>query len=304
MALETPPGLSNPFLIFAFVSIAILAAAFRYAFKRPTLPNNAPPLATEAWPIIGSMQFFTERWDFLQRQRAHSPTGNFSFYAGDKAAVSISNDESMRVFFEHKQLGLGEGYGGFFGGNPKISKDNNAIPLNPLADVDREDQTAGYTQYFAKRIIAILKGPTLAKALPELLVDVRSRIDELSAQKVKTTDPFDSIYRTVFQVTMRTIACVEIANDRPLLDRCLELFETIEGTATPISIMYAWMPVWSKFRRTYAGAQLYMILKAIIDKRAKEGRKEDDALQFLIDQGDDVTKIITVRGDNPMRLAT
>jgi hypothetical protein len=38
-----------------------------------------------------------------------------------------------------------------------------------------------------------------------------------------------------------------------------------------------------------------MIFKGIIDKRAAEGRREDDALQYLIDQGDDVTKIITVR---------
>jgi sterol 14-demethylase len=37
-----------------------------------------------------------------------------------------------------------------------------------------------------------------------------------------------------------------------------------------------------------------MIFKNIIDKRAQEGRREDDTLQYLIDQGDDVTKIITV----------
>lgn len=66
MAFEAVLGLSNPLLSIAFLSVAILASAFLYAFQRPALPKNAPPLVTEAWPIIGSMQFFTKRWEFFQ----------------------------------------------------------------------------------------------------------------------------------------------------------------------------------------------------------------------------------------------
>ena len=71
-----------------------------------------------------------------------------------------------------------------------------------------------------------------------------------------------------------------------------------------MSIMYSWMPVIAKFERNYAGAQLWMIFKGIIDKRAAEGRREDDALQYLIDQGDDVTKIITVITIRLLRVIT
>lgn len=287
MAVEALVGLNNPLLSIAFLSVAILATAYLYAFKRPSLPKNAPPLVSEAWPIIGSMQFFTQRWEFFQRQMAHSPTGNFTFFAGDKPVIGMSGDESRRLFFESKHLGFTEGYGALLGGSPVVSKKVNAA--------NDEGQTDDFSNYFAKRLIAMLKGPTLARGLPQLLEDVRSRIHDLAAQEVKTTDPFDSIYALVFQVTMRTVACVEIAGDMKMLKRVLDLFETIESTATPLSIMYSWMPWPSKFRRTYAGAQLYMIFKNIIDKRAKEGRREDDTLQYLIDQGDDVTKIITVR---------
>jgi len=289
MAFEALLGLSNPVLSIAIISVAILAAAFFHAFKRPSLPSNAPPLATESWPLIGSMQFFTARWDFFLRQMTHSPTGNFSFFAGDKIVVGLSGDESRRIFFEHKQLSLTEGYGALLGGSPQVSDADVKSLEAPKLEQD------GFENYFAKRLTTMLKGPLLAKGLPQLLEDMRSTVDRFAAQETKTTDPFDSIYRVVFQMTMRTVACVEIAGDDALREKVLKLFEKIEGTATPMSIMYNWMPVPAKFRRTYAGAQLYMIFKGIIDKRAKEGRREEDTLQYLIDQGDDVTKIITVR---------
>lgn len=281
-------GLISPAVGIILVSFATLTAAFLYAFSRPALPKNVPPFVTERWPIIGSMQFFTQRYDFFQRQMAHSSTGNFFFYAGDKPVIGISGDEAKRVFYEHKHMGLAEGYGALLGGSPQISERNN-----PLAEDESLQQ--GFASHFAKRLIALLKGPILAKRLPQLLKDTRSMVDDLAAQKEKTTDPFDSVYRLVFQLTMRTVACHEIAADETMRKKVLQLFEAIEQTATPLSIMYTWMPVPARFRRFYAGAKLYMIFKNIIDARAKTGRREDDALQFLIDQGDDITKVITVR---------
>lgn len=286
MALDAVLGLNSPVLGVAFVFLALLATAYAFLFARPSLPKNAPPLVTEAWPLIGSMQFFTQRWDFFQRQMAHSPNGNFSFWAGDKPVIGLSGDESRRIFFEHRHLGFSEGYGALLGGSPKINKNNELL-------AEAQEQEDGFGAYFAKRLGAMLKGPILAKGLPELLQDVRSKIDKLADQEDKVTDPFDSIYRIVFQITMRTVACNEIAGDELLLEKVLKLYETIESTATPLSIMYNWMPVPARFRRTYAGARLYMIFKNIIDTRAKEGRREDDTLQYLIDQGDDITKIIT-----------
>jgi hypothetical protein len=288
MAFGALLGLSNPVLSIAILSTAVLVSAFLYLFKRPSLPNDAPQLVSESWPLIGSMQFFTQRWDFFQRQMAHSPTGNFSFYAGDKIVVGLSGEESRRVFFEHKHLDLNLGYGALLGGSPATKE------AEALAIADAKLEGGDFTNYFAKRLVAMLKGPLLARGLPQLLDDMRSSIDGLAAQETKTTDPFESIYRVVFQMTMRTVGCVEIAGDDAVRERVLELFEKIEGTGTPMSIMYSWMPVIAKFERNYAGAQLWMIFKGIIDKRAAEGRREDDALQYLIDQGDDVTKIITV----------
>ena len=61
-----------------------------------------------------------------------------------------------------------------------------------------------------------------------------------------------------------------------------------------ISIMFPWVPTPAKLKRMWSGGQLYMILKNVVDERKKEDRRENDALQYLIDQGDSVTDMITV----------
>lgn len=93
---------------------------------------------------------------------------------------------------------------------------------------------------------------------------------------------------------MRTVGCNEIADDPTLLAKTLSLFETIEHSATPTGIIFPWLPTLAKLKRTVAGGRLYMIFQQIVNKRKRTGKRENDALQFMIDQGDDVVKIISV----------
>lgn len=288
MAIQDIAGSSATLLLIAGASLAVLASLFLYLFQRPALPKNAPPIVQESWPIVGAWNFFHQRWDFCQRAIAASHTGNFSFYAGEKPVIGITSEEGRRVFFENKGLSFGQGYSSMLGGSPEVKKDNN-----PLAERASDDDE--FSQYFSKRIIAMMKGNQLGKGLPQMLKDVRAKLDSLASDPKGLTDPFDSIYRIVFQLTMRTVACNEIASNLPLLEKTLKQYETIESTATAISIMFPWVPTPAKARRTFAGAKLYMTIKRIMDERSKTGRREDDALQYLIDQGDDVTHIITVR---------
>ncbi|CAK4034075.1 cytochrome P450 6A1 [Lecanosticta acicola] len=265
---------------------AILGAAslLVYLFSRPSFPKDAPRLTSDSWPILGSPTFFSKRWEFFRDAVARSKTGNFSFYVGQLPVIGLWGQEERKLFFEHRGLNFGEGYGALFAAAPEVKRDNN-----PLG----KDETRGddFNNYFQRRLVALLKGPVLKRNLPTLLKDARANLDSLGSSG--TTDPFDSIYRMVFQFTMRTVACNEIADDPPLLSRCLSLYETVENAADQWMIMFPWMPLLSKARRTYASAQLYMIFKKVVDDRKRHGRHEEDALQFLIDQGDDLTKIIT-----------
>lgn len=130
--------------------------------------------------------------------------------------------------------------------------------------------------------------------LPKLVRDLRTRLDRLAEDPVMITNPFDSIYEMVFQLTMRTVGCNDIAEDPELLYRAMQYNRTIELSATPARIMFPWFPTLALFRQLYAGAGFYTIFDKIIRQRKKENRREDDSLQICIDQGDSTRDIISV----------
>lgn len=279
-------ALSYETLALAF--LLLLATSLVYLFRKPALPPNAPPLVPDAWPLLGSLQFFTERWDYFRRSTQRSRTGNFSFYAGQWPVVALSGDQGRRVFFEEKRLGFSEGYAALLGGAPTgPGDDDDAMHIN-------HGGSAEFNSYFNKRLVAVVRPTRLARNLPQILKDAREMFDRLAADPTPQTDVFESIFRMIFKFTMRTVACNEIADDGVLLEKTMRLFEDLDSTATPLSISFPWMPTPAKLQRYYVGAQLYKIVNDVIKAREKTGRRDDDPLQYLLDQGDKTIDILTV----------
>jgi hypothetical protein len=131
-------------------------------------------------------------------------------------------------------------------------------------------------------------------ALPTLLSDVQDRLNELAEKAPGVTDPFDSLYKIVYLLTMRAGGATEIATNRKLLEKTLSLFESIEKTATPYQIIFPWLPSPALFTRFLSGTRLYMIFQNIVNERKKSGKRYDDPLQYLIDKGDSMRDIIAV----------
>ncbi|KAK4565693.1 hypothetical protein LTR86_003541 [Recurvomyces mirabilis] len=276
-----------PWLAVTLALLALLLSSVYYALQKPPHGSKAPPLTKDASAVLGALAFFTQRWDFQQKASRHSPTGNFSFYAGKWPVVSIRGEEARKAFLESKDLAFSEGYSALLAGSPEVKPDNNVL----ASDVTHGNES-GFSAYFNKRLIAMLKGNRLRDGLPQLLQDARLVLDEMAATGKNLTDPFDSIYRMVYKFTMRTVACNEIADDPVLLAKTLKCFEEVEGATTPLSIMYPWLPQWATVRRTIAGGRLYVIFKCVVDARKKNGTRQEDALQHLIDSGDSITDIL------------
>lgn len=135
---------------------------------------------------------------------------------------------------------------------------------------------------------------TMETGLPKMLADVRSALSVLAKDTSGVTNPFQSIYKVVYQLTMRTVACDDIADSPALLAQTLDLYETIDGSATPTAIMFPWFPSPAVIKRTIAGGRLYMILNNIVKGRNETGTRGEDPLQYMIDEGDSMPKIIEV----------
>jgi sterol 14-demethylase len=125
--------------------------------------------------------------------------------------------------------------------------------------------------------------------------DIHSRLNELLEDPTGTTDPFDSIYSLVFKLTMRTVGCNDVADDPEQLQAIMRHYEVMDKSFTPIVVYFPWLPTIQGLQRKVAGAKIYMALKRIVDNRRKTGVRGDDPLQYLMDQGDNMTQIIGVR---------
>lgn len=93
--------------------LVVLSTLLYYVTSRPALPKDAPKLTSISWPVIGSRQFFTKRWEFYQAAKASSKTGNFSFYAGEHTVVALSGQDARKMMFEssNRDLGFSEAMG-------------------------------------------------------------------------------------------------------------------------------------------------------------------------------------------------
>jgi len=113
--------------------------------------------------------------------------------------------------------------------------------------------------------------------------DVQNSLRALVQGPAGLMNPFESIYRIVFQLTVRVVGCNDITEDPELLGRTLKLYEYIDSSATATAVMFPWFPSPAVVKRTITGGRLYMIIRKIADERKATGKRGDDPLQFLIE---------------------
>jgi cytochrome P450 len=275
--LSSSPTLS----ILAVASILLATYAITHTLFIRRLPPNAPPQVSDNLPICGAVGFWTSRWTWFKRHRDNSSTGNFSFHAGPNTIVALSGDKGRQLFFDSKDLGFAEGYAVLFGQAPKIQRHDDGA--------GKDDDL---NNHFSRRLAHLLKHDQFRRKLPTLISDVQEAVEAIRTSPNGVTDPFDSLYRVVFRLTIRMVGADEIADDPQVLEETLRLFEMIDGSATATSVMFPKFPSPAVLKRTYAGARLFFLIENIIKKRAASDEKHDDALQYMLDQGDRTYKIV------------
>ncbi|KAI1753783.1 cytochrome P450 6A1 [Xylaria castorea] len=255
------------------------ATLFFRVFWRPAFPKNGPKWYKKGdWPILGALEFYYgRRADFMKDALRASKTGNFSFYIGKKQLIGVSGEEGRKLFFESKDLNFPQAFAELLTGQPQAPSH------------DHED---GFSQTFQKALIPLMKKENFLKNLDLLTGDTRGACEALAAAPPskadpdwQVTDPFESFYEIVYQLTMRTVGANDIASDPKLLKHTLSIFDWFEKSDSFAKVIFPWLPTVNHYLRMYYGAKLAFVFRDIIEKRKKTGQKGNDALQFLIDRG-------------------
>jgi sterol 14-demethylase len=296
------------------VFILVCFIAYTKLFSRPALHSKAPPLTSGVYPILGALKFFTRRWYFFRDAARASPTGNFSFFVGRKLVVGLTSQSSRQVFFDNHHFGFAEGYGGLaegfsvlFGPSAAASKAAKKLELELAAAGGDEkmrqavEEKMNFSKFFNSRMVRVLRTDAMQSNLPKLIGDVRDRLQDLAAaipgggfKNEAVVDPFDNVFKIAFQLTIRSVGCEDIANDVELMDKMMHWYHLVDSLTSPTAVMYPWIPTWGMFKRTVAGMRLFGIVKKIGDERLRTGKRGEDAMQIMMDQGDDMGHIVGV----------
>ncbi|KAI0402355.1 cytochrome P450 6A1 [Xylaria palmicola] len=265
--------------------LTMVATLFYRVFWRPAFPQNAPKWHKKGdWPIVGALDFYWRRADYTREAIRSSKTGNFSFYIGKKQLVAISGPEGRKLFFESKDLNFAQAFAELLTGQPQA----------PSTGEENE-----FPQTFAKGLTALMRKENFVKNLDLLTGDTRAACDALAAAGPsgadpdwRVTDPFESFYEIVYQLTMRTVGANDIAEDPGLLRHTLTIFDWFEKADSFAKVIFPWLPTVNQYMRLYYGAKLAFVFRDIIEKRKKTGKKGNDALQFLIDRDLSLANIV------------
>jgi cytochrome P450 len=281
--LEVVESIWRSHTLFLGVGITICLALYAviHTFFLRRLPPNAPQAVSDNYPITGSFGFWTKRWDWFRTCRDKSKTGNFSYHAGPNTIVGLSGDVGRQLFFDSKALDFAAGYGVLFGHAPKLEAHDDGT--------GKDDDP---NNYFHRRLAYLLKNEQFRRKLPTLISDVQDALEAIRQEPGGITNPFQSLYRVVFRLTIRMVGADEIADDPQVLEETLKLFELIDNSVTATSVMFPKFPSPAVLKRSYGGTKLYLIIENIIKKRAASDEKHDDALQYMLDQGDRTFKIV------------
>lgn len=145
------------------------------------------------------------------------------------------------------------------------------------------------------------KTPNIARNIGHLTADSRALFDKLAAapfsdksQEWRVMSPFESMQSLIYQFTMRAMGAQEIANDPTLLEETLHIFEQFEGRTSPARIFFPWLPTPNHLLRLWNGIKLYRVFDKIVADRKKSGKRGNDSLQILIDDGRNIRDIVSV----------
>jgi hypothetical protein len=221
------------------IGICILT---RDLFNRE-LPANIPPLVRNNYPLIGAWRFWTHRWNFFQDAARHSPTGNFSFHAGNHLIVGLTGEQGRRVFYETRELSLAEGYAPLFGQAAEMKMEGGY-----KSTVERISR---YLTYFLRTEMLRVKFPTLVDV-------VRSTMKTIKEDPRDLTDPFESVYGLVFRLLIRMMGANELLGDPEFADSILRFYGMLDESAGAAVVIFSNTPTLPWLKRAYAGARLYM----------------------------------------------
>ncbi|KAJ6538899.1 cytochrome P450 [Mycena vulgaris] len=269
------------------VALSLLCvSSLSYYYRANAQKNkalNIPELG--GFSLLAAWPFFAKRDTFLWSNFKKTGSPMFKFRVLQAAllqhhVVAMRGTEARKAFFTEKALDLNSGYGLLFGTAPSVK--------------DLDVETAEYsTQFLFKQFMDLFSKERLADGkwlFPSLL----KYTDQLMVcwGSEGTMDPFKELNEIVFQLTVRLGGCRELAEDPVALSRMTQLFDNLEKSATPASLLLPWLPSPARKATKENNRALFALIKSFIEIRRAATVRSSDTVDVLLGNGFSTENIV------------
>ncbi|KAH9833322.1 cytochrome P450 [Rhodofomes roseus] len=255
----------------------VMLAAWLFMMLTEKVEGDLPVTLPEC-PLRNISPFFRRRFDFIRRGQHLTGESIYRFKLLRNTVVVASGAPGRRDFFTSRSLDLGAGF--------KVL--SGIIPTLPGVTTDLEP---GKIATIHKRLASLQNSANLEQLIPRILEDVRQVIDGWGPSG--TISPFDEIPKVSFQTNLRCLAPSELADDPVVAARLRTLYDTLESSTTPASVLFPWFPTPSVVRKIISTKRIYDTISAAVDARIRgHVLPQDDPLQPMLDNRDDRAVII------------
>lgn len=261
-------------------------------FKAPSelgRPGQVKPYRSALFPGLGPFDLYSERNTFLRKvfgdpeSWKDMPPKQKSVRVNSRNHImTITNNptEDGKTFFHDRGLNFDQGYEVMFAGVPELP---SFLQSNKPAD------DAG-TQGFVQNLKLSTSPKRLQQNLPEM---VRAALESFEAFP-KTNGELDiheTIYPLVFQISVLFVGLAEHARDIKTVKAMEGPFWMFADNTGYMATHFPLLPCPSTVKKWWGAIKMSTAIRSTLEARKKEGRRENDYIQEMIDR-DASTKAI------------
>lgn len=262
--------------------VASLSSAIFLYFKWCCQETNETDIyELEGFSIVAAWRFFSGRFDFLQGNFDHTGQKMFLFKVLNSSVVATKGDEARKIFFTSPSLNVFEGYRRLLGGIPRFR------------NFEEASENAEDVSFFHKQTIVLFDKDHFANVLPDGFDDIQRRMETWG--EAGLIDPFKDISDLVMQMSCSLNSCRELATDVEAMRKLEYNYEIIRQSATPMALIFPWLPNLGLIRKAGACWRLYNIFHGYVEQRKKAVSNScHGAIDFLLARGLESRDIIGV----------
>ncbi|GLA51272.1 hypothetical protein AnigIFM63604_007624 [Aspergillus niger] len=240
------------------IAVLLLVQCLRLLWKHP-FPANAPKLVS-GYPLLGALQFFSDRNGFCRISKAASPSGNYSYYLGRHRMVGLCGPQGRKVFFESQDLDVDEGVAVL-------------LPFVNLVEASNDPSSDTHTAYLRSTLrTRLLRTQSLVFVPHTIGTYITATLNHIEAEGL--IDPFPEMNLYYTQSTMAVLGVEKVARSPELSRKIGELLGLLEGTFSATDIVIPWLLNPSHLRTVIGVARLYVMLWQIIGNQKKEQQQQ------------------------------